>query len=189
VSLRTLSGRMLAMLAASFSLGCAGQDLQIGWDSSSQIWSAEASQVKVRTAQSRFFDTTDKIAMLEAIVATLQDLGFQIEVLDATLGLVSAKQYLPLAGSAEDRDASYMLYDEEGLVVFQSTQRSWGPFDRRVDLVRLTVTVRRRNAEQLIVRASAQHHLRPVENPEPYQRFYVALEQALFNEQALDSGS
>ena len=172
------------------SIGCVGHGggLEVGWDSSTQIWSSEASQVQVRSAQSRFFDTTDKMAMLEAIVATLQDLGFQIEVLDEALGLVSAKQYLPLAVDEDDRDAAYLLYDEEGLVVFQRVQRTWGPFNRRVDVVRLTVTVRKRNEAQLIVRASAQHHLRPVETAEPYQRFYAALEHALFTERSLGTG-
>ena len=77
---------------------------------------------------------------------------------------------------------TYLLYDEESLVVFNRSYRTWGPFQRRSDLVRLTVTVRSRNAEQLIVRASAQYYLRPVEDAESYQRFYAALEQALFTE-------
>jgi hypothetical protein len=183
-SLQKLATAGAACLAAALSSGCVGHagGLELGWDSSRQIWRAEASQVKVRTAQSRFFDTTDKIVMLEAVVATLQDLGFQIEVLDEALGIVSAKQYLPVSGEPVSRDPSYLLYDEESLVVFQNSQRTWGPFEKREDLVRLTVTVRRRNEKQLVVRASAQHYLRPVENPEPYQSFYAALELALFSQ-------
>lgn len=64
--------------------------------------------------------------------------------------------------------------------MFNRVYRSWGPFQARSDLVRLTVTVRQRNVEQLIVRASAQYYLRPVEEPEAYQKFYAALEKALF---------
>jgi hypothetical protein len=75
---------------------------------------------------------------------------------------------------------TYLLYDDESLVVFNRSYRTWGPFFRRSDLVRMTVTVRNRNAEQLIVRASAQYYLRPVEEPEAYQKFYAALNQALF---------
>jgi activator of HSP90 ATPase len=161
----------------------------VQWDSKNQIWLSEASQVQVRNAQSRVFDTTDRVAMLKAVVSTLQDLGFQIEVLDETLGLVSAKQFLPLTTKAEDRNATYMLYDEESLVVFQKSFNTWEPFFRRSDLVRLTVSVRKRNQQQLIVRAAAQHFLRPVENPEPYQRFYAALEQTLFAERIEGSGS
>jgi len=170
---------------ASGGLACTyGSQHAVQWDARDQIWLSEASQVKVRSAQSRVYDTIDRQAMLQAVVSTVQDLGFQIEVLDPELGLLSAKSFLPLASEADERGASYLLYDEETLVVFQKSFRTWGPFWRRSDLVRLTVTVRQRNAEQLIVRASAQHFLRPVERPEPYQRFHRALEQALFARRA-----
>jgi hypothetical protein len=44
----------------------------------------------------------------------------------------------------------------------------------------MTVTVRKRNEAQLIVRASAQFYLRALEDPQPYQKFFRTLEQALF---------
>jgi hypothetical protein len=46
----------------------------------------------------------------------------------------------------------------------------------------LTVTVRKRNETQLVVRASAQFYLRAVEDPAPYQQFFRTLEQAVFLE-------
>jgi len=116
--------------------------------------------------QSRVYDTSDKIQVLRAVLAALQDLGFQIELLDETLGVVSAKQYLPAVVSQSRRRHDYLRYDEESLVVFQRAWRSWGPFWKRSDLVRLTVTVRPRNESQLIVRA--------------YQSFYRVLDKALF---------
>ncbi len=76
------------------------------------------------------------------------------------------------------------MYDEESLVVFNRVYRTWGPFQARADMVRLTATVRQRNAQQLIVRASAQYFLRAVEEPAAYQKFYRTLEQALFAERA-----
>ena len=42
--------------------------------------------------------------------------------------------------------------------------------------------MRQRNATQMVVRASAQYYLRPVEQPEAYQKFYAALENALMVE-------
>ena len=155
--------------------------------SESQIWLSEESQVKVRNAQSRVFDSTDEIAMIEAIVVTLQDIGFQIEVLDETLGIVSAKRFLDVERPADSQLATYLQYDEEALVVLNRSYRTWGPFQRRSDLVRLTVTVRPRNDRQLIVRASAQYYLRPVEEPEAYQQFYASLEKTLFTERAAKS--
>lgn len=155
---------------------------EVQWNSLDQIWQAEASQVKVRSAQSRVFDTNDRQGTLEAVVATFQDLGFQVEVLDETLGIVSGRKFSGLEKPTMGFDPTYFLYDEESLVVFTKTYRSWGPFWHRSDLVRLTVTVRARNEKQLIVRAAAQFYLQPIETPEPYQQLFRALEQAMFSE-------
>ena len=155
---------------------------EVQWNSLDQIWQAEASQVKVRSAQSRVLDTNDRQATIEAVVTAFQDLGFQVEVLDEVLGVVSGKKFIGLAKPSVGFDPTYVLYDEETLVIFTKTYRTWGPFWHRSDLVRLTVTVRSRNEKQLIVRAAAQFYLRPIESPEPYQQFFRTLEQSMFNE-------
>ena len=54
------------------------------------ILQAEESQVKLRSIQSRVFDTTDRNRMLRTIIATLQDLGFVVDEADSILGTVSA---------------------------------------------------------------------------------------------------
>lgn len=46
--------------------------------------------------------------------------------------------------------------------------------------IRMTVTVRPRGETQLLVRANAQYNQEPIEDPLPYQDFFVALEKALF---------
>lgn len=149
------------------------------WDSREQIWLSEESQVKLRAAQSRVFDTTDRAAILEAVVATMQDLGFMVDVLDQELGIVSAKKYVELERPTF-LDPSYLLYRPDTLLILSKNIHTWGPFLHRSDLVRLTATVRKRNDAQLVVRASAQFYLRAVEDPGPYQQFFRTLEQALF---------
>ncbi|MBX3327265.1 MAG: hypothetical protein U0223_19165 [Nitrospira sp.] len=151
------------------------------WDSREQIWLSEDSQVKIRTAQSRVFDTVDRRQMLATIVSTLQDLDFKVEVLDEELGLVSGKKYVENE-RVYGLDLNYLLYQPDTLLVLNRHDRTWGPFSHRSNLVRLTVTVRKRNASQLIVRASAQFYLRAVEDPAPYQQFFRTLEQAVFLE-------
>ena len=153
---------------------------QAQWDSRKQIWLSEESQVKLRAAQSRVFDTTDRRRTLEAIVATMQDLGFMVEVLDEELGIVSGKKFEPLERPSIGTDPYYHLYDDQSLLIFTKSYHTWGPFSHRSDLVRFTITVRKRNETQLVVRASAQFYLRPVEDPAPYQKFFRSLEQALF---------
>ena len=150
------------------------------WDSRDQVWLSEQSQVKLRAAQSRVFDTTDRRRTIEAVIDTMQDLGFMVEVLDENLGIVSGKRFEPIETSSFFNDPFYHLYSDESLLVFTKAYRTWGPFWHRSDLVRLTITVRKRNEAQLVVRASTQYYLKAVEDPLPYQRFFRTLEQALF---------
>ncbi len=46
--------------------------------------------------------------------------------------------------------------------------------------LRLTVTVRPRGEKQLLVRANATYNVTAVEDPEPYNQFFAALEKAMF---------
>ena len=48
--------------------------------------------------------------------------------------------------------------------------------------LKMTVSVRPRNASQLLVRANAQYNITPVTEPEPYQQFFASLEKAMFLE-------
>ena len=48
--------------------------------------------------------------------------------------------------------------------------------------LRMTVTVRPRGETQSLVCANAQFNVTPVDDPEPYQQFFVALEKAMFLE-------
>ena len=149
------------------------------WNARDQILQSDASQVRLRAAQSRLFDCVDRTRILTAVVATMQDLGFMIEVLDEELGIASGTRLDATEGESW-ADPTYHLYDSQTLLTFARTYRSWGPFQHRSDLVRMTVTVRKRNDAQSVVRASAQFYLRAVEDPATYQQFFRALEQSLF---------
>jgi hypothetical protein len=46
--------------------------------------------------------------------------------------------------------------------------------------LRMTVTVRMRGEQQVLVRANAQYKEKPVIEPKPYQDFFTALEKSLF---------
>jgi len=50
---------------------------------------SNTSQVATRNYQTRSFDTTDKINVMNNIVATMQDLGFVIEKADKDVGTIS----------------------------------------------------------------------------------------------------
>ena len=55
-----------------------------------RLLDSDVDQLKIRSIQTRSFDTTDRRAVLRATVATLQDLGFVVDKADADLGTVTA---------------------------------------------------------------------------------------------------
>ena len=77
------------------------------------ILRTEESQVKLRSIQSRVFDTTDRNRLLRTIIATLQDLGFVIDDADDTLGTVSGTKrswyQLRITVSVRPRGDSQMI--------------------------------------------------------------------------------
>ena len=52
------------------------------------------SQVKLRSMQSRAFDTTDEKKMMQTVISTMQDLNFVIDKADLTLGSVSGTKFV-----------------------------------------------------------------------------------------------
>lgn len=49
-----------------------------------------------------------------------------------------------------------------------------------ITVVKISVTVKERNAKQLLVRANAQYGLKAIEDPKIYQDFFAALEKSIF---------
>ena len=173
--------RTIPVLFASLLLqGCItqwGAELQM--NSKSQILMSDSSQVKLRSVQSRVFDTTDRFRIMHAVVAALQDLYFKVDVLDEDLGVVSGKKLFH-ESDAPITDPTYIRYKTDELISFNSSFRTWGPFNYRNDLTRITVTVRPKEETRSLVRASVQYEIRAVEDPELYQTFFRILEQSLF---------
>lgn len=81
--------------------------------SKGQFLLADASAVKLRSIQTRAFDTTDKIATLRTVMATLQDLGFVIDSADDVIGTVSAtkldRYQLRMTVSVRPRGAAQLM--------------------------------------------------------------------------------
>jgi len=173
--------RSIPVLCASLMLqGCMTQwGAEFQMNSKSQILMSNSSQVRLRSIQSRVFDTTDRFKIMHAAVAAMQDLYFKVDVLDEELGVISGKK---LFHEDDDpvTDLTYYLYKTDELIIFNTKFRSWGPFKYRDDLTRITVTVRPKEETRSLVRASVQYAIRAVEDPEMYQKFFRTLEQSLF---------
>ncbi len=67
--------------------GCAAQTPR-------QVLESDASQVKLRSIQSRSFDSSDKEKTMRTVIATLQDLDFLVENADLVLGSVTGSKFL-----------------------------------------------------------------------------------------------
>jgi hypothetical protein len=55
-----------------------------------QVLETKESEVRLRSIQSRFFETTDTNKTMRAVIAALQDLGFVVDKANESLGVVSA---------------------------------------------------------------------------------------------------
>ena len=176
---RVLTGLFIMGLSILLQ-GCAMQwGAEIQWNSQSQILMSDNSQVKMRALQTRGFDTTDKEKTMRAVISTLQDLFFDIEVLDEELWILSAKKMFSRNGGWENKP-SYYNYKTDSLILFSRNYRTYGPFQYRNDLTRISVTIRPKDKTQLRVRASIQYNIRAVEDPAFYQQFFKTLSQSMF---------
>ena len=82
MTLRALAALILAGALAA----CAGTR-------SEEALSGGESMLKLRSAQTRAFETSDKARVMRGVVATLQDLGFMVSGADAALGTVSGRKF------------------------------------------------------------------------------------------------
>jgi hypothetical protein len=62
-------------------------------DSRQQILASTNSQVAQRAISTRAFETPDQAKVFQAVIASLQDLGFVVDRADNVLGSVSATRY------------------------------------------------------------------------------------------------
>jgi hypothetical protein len=80
--------QLLALALATSLLGVAGCA-----STNDRLMDSDQSQVKMRSIESRAFGTTDKVAVMRAVVSSMQDLGFIVSKADADLGTVSGTKF------------------------------------------------------------------------------------------------
>ena len=117
-----ISGILIIAIAVIIAFsGCAS--------SKKQLLRMDESQVKLRSMQTRAFDTTDKDKMLRTVISALQDLGYIVNEANEVIGTVSAR----------------------------TTHIKYKLLEKKKYPLLITVTVRPRGETQLLVRANAQY--------------------------------
>ena len=103
----------------------------------------QKTQVQTRSYQTETFDDISREELLQAAIATLQDLGFVIMHGDYNLGLVSAKKlgYAP---------------------------------------IKMTLTTRKKNKNQILLRASGQQGIHEITDVGFYNQFFASVRKSLF---------
>jgi len=79
-------GALVVLLSGFFVGGCATP--------AGKAFEMNESQVKLRSMQTRAFDTTDKQKMMQTVISTMQDLEFVIDKADLTLGSITGTKFL-----------------------------------------------------------------------------------------------
>lgn len=113
----TCSNKFLGLLfIVILGTGCA--------TTQARLLDSDESQVKLRSFQSRAFDTTDKATTLRTVISTLQDLGFVVDQADLTLGTVTGTK---LAGYQLRMTVSVRPRGETQLLVRANAQYNIQP--------------------------------------------------------------
>ena len=133
-----IKGKLIILILAGFLIsGCATT-------THDRILDVSESQLKLRSIQTRAFDTSDKEKMMRSVMATLQDLDFVVNKADYDLGIVTGTKF------AQNQ------------------------------VLKMTVIVREKDKNQLLVRANAQFGIKAMNSLEAYQDFFDALSKSIF---------
>ena len=92
----TSSNRFHVLMRAAILAGLAGCQVH----NAEQVMVSKKSAVELRAMQARAFETSDQNRILRAVIATLQDLGYSLDKVDASSGTVSATKLAALKLSA-----------------------------------------------------------------------------------------
>lgn len=84
---RRAAGALMILVAVMLVQGC------VAPEPGPELLAPTEAQMKIRSAQTRTFDVTDRQVAMRAVIAALQDLGFIIERANEALGLVTAARF------------------------------------------------------------------------------------------------
>jgi hypothetical protein len=114
----------MAIASAALAAACAGPG-------SDPALSGGESMLKLRSAQTRVFETGDKARVMRGVVATLQDLGFMVTGADAALGTVSGRKFTTHNGQPQELRVTVTVRprDERAMLVRANAEFNTRPVE------------------------------------------------------------
>ena len=88
------------------------------------IFEDDATQLQIRSIQSREYEVTDRIRVMRAVIATLLDLDFVIDEADSDLGVITATR---MSGYLLSATIVVTEKDDAHLQVRARMQTGWSP--------------------------------------------------------------
>lgn len=145
---------------------------------SKEMMSISASSLEARQLETRYYETKKDLEILSASVATLQDLGFQIDEINRDFGVIT---------SSKSRDARELGQQVGALFLALAGARM--PTDT-VQNIQATVVVRqiqdksyvRLTLQRIIHNDMGGARVESIKEPEIYSSFFEKLSQAIFLE-------
>jgi len=176
------SARLMAgvLLAASLSACVSPNDIAM------KVGAPPESAVKLRSMETRRYDTKDQTAILSAAMQTLQDLGFTLTESSTDVGvLVGSKQ--------RDAEEGGQVAAQVALTVALALLGTYhqADWDKEQTIAVTLVTTPVENADQTDVRVSFDRQIRTmqgltraelIQEPDIYQEFFSKLSQGVFLE-------
>ena len=120
------------------------------------IFEDDATQLQIRSVQSRVYDVTDRIRLMRAVIATLLDLDFVIDEADSDMGVITATR---MSGYLLSATVLVTDKDDAHLQVRARMQTGWTP---------------------LAETAVREVHMSDTVPDDTYQEFFYSLRQNLF---------
>lgn len=183
---------LLVSFGLSLLLGCSGNRIP------DEAYQLPPSTLQARQAQTRTLEVTDEAEILQAAVALLQDMEYNIDFVEYPLGILSASKVV----DADDAKQKALLISADValavLSVLTGTSPSGSAYataDDKIDLkITLVILPSLASQDKFTVRATLQSSLitksehvkkvRRVENPSVYQEIFEKLYKSASFEKA-----
>lgn len=132
-------------------------------------------QLEWRTLQTKNFDTKDTIAVMKALIASLQDEGFIIESTNTELGLISAMKEIT---ETDEADKVYQEFWVGKATGYQTSKRITASCT--VATIGKETKVRVNLSAKGMTESGGALWSQPIDNPETYQNIFSKVDKSIF---------